>query len=502
MTPHMFTSQEEWDRGYADGRRYRQLSDSERALLATHVPAPDAGRALDVGCGVGELAAHLAGLGYAVDAVDWSETALAEARTRHGDAARWLRLDVEGDDWEPLHVDGYDLITLRFVAAFLHARDRTLPALGRRLRPGGTLAVITPLAADTPAERRCIALDEDELAALQNRWATAERHDTEGLAFLILRGPRRTEAAAQNSPPGTRTPATPSSTESGEATATASPREHHFHLLGRYYGQVESGRKTVEVRVATPDKAAVEAGDAIVFHDRASGRKLDIVVKRVTPYASFEELLDAEDPSRIDPDAPREELLVTLRRIYPPDREALGPLAFEFDHRTGRPGRSLPMTPAQYAQTVPHHTVYGCLYVRDEHDRPVQLRSVYGSRPWQFPGGNLDTQGEDPLQTARREAFEETGLEIGLGTPKLLLTHFLRAGSQMPLNKVGFIFDGGRLTADQLRRIRLDPVEHDMWAVHDLDGWRQLMAPVAFTHLEAVERARLGEGPAYLTTHT
>ncbi|WSQ06501.1 methyltransferase domain-containing protein [Streptomyces sp. NBC_01231] len=498
----MFTSQDEWDRGYADGRRYRQLSDSERALLAAHVPAPDAGRALDVGCGVGELAAHLGYLGYTVDAVDWSETALAEARTRHGEAARWLRLDVEGDDWEPLHADGYDLITLRFVAAFLNDRDRTLHTLGRRLRPGGALVVITPLAADTPAERRGIALDEDELAALHNRWHSAERHDTEGLAFLVLRGPHRSQSTAQDTSPGAGTPAAPSSPRNREATVTASPREHHFHLLRRYYDQVESGRKTVEVRVATPAKAAVEVGDAIVFHDRDSGRELDIVVNRVTPYASFEELLNTENPSRIDPEAQRNELLVTLRSIYPPDQEALGPLAFEFDHRPARPGRSLPMAAPQYAQTVPHHTVYGCLYVRDEHDRPVQLRSVYGSRLWQFPGGILDTQGEDPLKTTRREAIEETGLEIGLEAPKLLLTQFLHAGPRQPLNKVGFIFDGGRLTTDQLRQIRLDPAEHDMWAVHDLEGWRQLMAPRAFTRLDAVERARLGEGPAYLVTHT
>jgi len=146
--------------------------------------------------------------------------------------------------------------------------------------------------------------------------------------------------------------------------------------------------------------------------------------------------------------------------------------------------------------------VYGCLYVRDEDDRPVQLRSVYGSRLWQFPGGNLDAQGEDPLQTARREAVEETGLDLGLQAPKLLLTHFLHAGPRMPLNKMGLIFDGGRLTADQLRRIHLDPAEHDMWAVHDMAGWQELMAPRAFARLDAVERARRGEGPAYLITHT
>ena len=280
------------------------------------------------------------------------------------------------------------------------------------------------------------------------------------------------------------------------------PQEHHMHLLGRYYRQVEAGRKTIEVRVATPNKRAVAASDTVVFHDRETERELDVIVQRITLYPSFEDLLSSEDTARIDPDGPPGELLADLRSLYPPAKEALGVLALAFDHRPARPGHLMPRTPEEYAQTIPHHTVYGCLYIRDEHDRPVQLRSVYRSRLWQFPGGNLDAPGEDPLQTARREAVEETDLEVGLGTPRLLLTHFLHAGPRLPLNKVGLIFDGGRLTSGQLGRIRLDPAEHDMWAVHDLATWQELMAPRAFARLDAIERARRGEGPAYLITHT
>ncbi|MFJ5292844.1 SAM-dependent methyltransferase [Streptomyces sp. NPDC088348] len=40
------------------------------------------------------------------------------------------------------------------------------------------------------------------------------------------------------------------------------------------------------------------------------------------------------------------------------------------------------------------------------------------------------------------------------------------------------------------------------WTIHDLAEWRDLMAPRAFIRLDTVERARLGEGPAYLTTPT
>ncbi|TGB15421.1 NUDIX domain-containing protein [Streptomyces sp. MZ04] len=272
-----------------------------------------------------------------------------------------------------------------------------------------------------------------------------------------------------------------------------------MHLLPRHYGQVEAGRKTIEVRVSTPAKRSVEEGDTIVFHDRDSGRYLDVIARRITAYTSFDELLDAHDPRRIDPDASREELREALRTVYPPAKEQLSVLAFEFDHRHGRAGHPLPMTPAAYVKTVPHHTVYGCLYVRDEDDRPVQLRSVYGNRLWQFPGGNADA-GEDPLETARREAAEETGLELGQGTPRLLLTHYLHPGPRWPLGKIGFIFDGGNITTEQLRQIRLDPAEHDLWAIHDLDEWRRLMGDVPFARLEAVERARTGHGPQYLVT--
>jgi hypothetical protein len=92
-------------------------------------------------------------------------------------------------------------------------------------------------------------------------------------------GPHRTEARV---PDDTQQaiPAVPSPATGGE------PQEHHMHLLGRYYRQVEAGRKTIEVRVATPQKRAVAAGDTVVFHDRDTGRELDVIVQQITPYPS------------------------------------------------------------------------------------------------------------------------------------------------------------------------------------------------------------------------
>lgn len=195
----------DWSKHYAAGNGFRQLGDKEKALLAEHAPAPAGGRALDAGCGTGELAVFLASLGYTVDALDFAEGALERARAEHAavEGVRWLCLDLERDDPEPLHEDGYDLVTLRLMYPFLANRMSAVHALGERLRPGGALVVITPVVEHTPEERRRIALDEDEIALLTEGWETVERLEADQLAVLVLRGPCHTgtQAVERQRPP-------------------------------------------------------------------------------------------------------------------------------------------------------------------------------------------------------------------------------------------------------------------------------------------------------------
>ncbi|MFE7567276.1 methyltransferase, FxLD system [Streptomyces sp. NPDC057539] len=181
----------DWSAHYNAGRGFRRLGNEEKGLIVEHAPAPEDGRALDIGCGTGEMSVYLASLGYTVDGADYAEGALERARTEHAEVegVRWLRLDVELDDLAALAEDGYDLIVLRLSIAFIRDRARVLRGLTARLREGGVLVIITPIVENTPEERRHIALDENELAALTDGFEHVEQFDAEGLAVLVLRGP-------------------------------------------------------------------------------------------------------------------------------------------------------------------------------------------------------------------------------------------------------------------------------------------------------------------------
>lgn len=109
---------------------------AERGLVAP-------GRALELGCGPGRNALHLARLGFAVDAVDLSPAAISWAEERAaeagaGDAVRFHRGDVFALD--PVEFAGpYDLVHDSGCFHHLppHRRVSYLALLERVLAPGG-----------------------------------------------------------------------------------------------------------------------------------------------------------------------------------------------------------------------------------------------------------------------------------------------------------------------------------------------------------------------------
>lgn len=147
------------------------------------------------------------------------------------------------------------------------------------------------------------------------------------------------------------------------------------------------------------------------------------------------------------------------------------------------------LPPAEYVKTIAPATSYACLYFTDTAGRPVQLRATYANRMWQWPGGNMDP-GETPWQCAVRECLEETGM-VFEGEPKLLGTRFVpHRGEAWPANHIGFVFDGGTLTDEQIESVVLDPEEHDDIQVHTMEEWEAIMTPAHFDWLKLIDGAR------------
>ena len=133
---------------YANGTyRWWHLSHPSPELVSALGQAwlPGSGHALDVGCGLGTEAAHLAAAGWQVTGIDLSQTALDRAAAAHGQVA-FVRADVRG---LPFAGRCFDAAVDRGCFHYLAPADRPRYSdeLRRVLRRGGKLLLRASLRA-------------------------------------------------------------------------------------------------------------------------------------------------------------------------------------------------------------------------------------------------------------------------------------------------------------------------------------------------------------------
>src|SRR4051812_47570600 len=90
-----------WDASYRDGPAPWDLGRPQAAIVRAAVAGRFAGTVLDVGCGTGDNALHVAALGLPVVGVDVAETALAVARRKAAERG----IDAEFAAADALHLE-------------------------------------------------------------------------------------------------------------------------------------------------------------------------------------------------------------------------------------------------------------------------------------------------------------------------------------------------------------------------------------------------------------
>ncbi len=132
IVPMSDADRDKWERRYAEGSYTPRTHPTP--LLEEWLTRLPRGRALDMACGAGRNALHLAAAGYQVDAMDISTVALAQGAARAaelGVEVNWINVDLDTAELSP---DSYDLVV---VARYV---NRALTdALMASLREGGHL---------------------------------------------------------------------------------------------------------------------------------------------------------------------------------------------------------------------------------------------------------------------------------------------------------------------------------------------------------------------------
>ncbi|MFI6403812.1 NUDIX domain-containing protein [Streptomyces sp. NPDC050548] len=115
---------------------------------------------------------------------------------------------------------------------------------------------------------------------------------------------------------------------------------------------------------------------------------------------------------------------------------------------------------ATYLAGLPRILAGAAALFRDTEGNVLLVEPNY-REGWALPGGTIESDdGETPRQGARRETLEEIGLDVELG--QLLAVDWIYHGPDYP-PLVAYLYDGGVLTANDLKSIRLQEEELLSW---------------------------------------
>ncbi|MFI2204770.1 class I SAM-dependent methyltransferase [Streptomyces sp. NPDC020192] len=192
---HEWQTPEYWDRMYSTGYRAPDPTPFERQMFRNYTTVKSGQRVVDIGCGQGHMAAHMAAWGLTVTAFDFSSVAIEHARASHqdhGDLVTYARHDFNADAIPGMLAPGsVDIVVCRHSLEFLD-QSRFLSDARRWLTRSGLLQITTHRAELMPPTAPRRGLTEPQIQAVCRGWQFMTTYGLDGsgsLIGIVLRGP-------------------------------------------------------------------------------------------------------------------------------------------------------------------------------------------------------------------------------------------------------------------------------------------------------------------------
>jgi len=132
----------DWAESYDNHWLNAMLFEPSHSVLLEEVEALPPGRALDVGCGTGELASRLSWRGWQVVGLDLCEAMIHKARHKLNGNADRVRLTVADSEHLPFATDSFNVVTCANSFHHYPHQEAVIRELFRVLKPGVRLLLL------------------------------------------------------------------------------------------------------------------------------------------------------------------------------------------------------------------------------------------------------------------------------------------------------------------------------------------------------------------------
>ena len=179
----------DWEQSYLRGREYGYLGAHQLTRTLERLGL-QSGRALDIGCGTGQLVRDLFHRGFEVHGIDMSRNAIELARQSTQFLGRGVSYEVRDVECYGTGQANVDIAFCRYVIAFISDKEAFVRSIARSLNYDGRFVLISPEPTMLPSDRRYIATDSKLVSAACRQYFSEVELRIEGTdQFFVCRNP-------------------------------------------------------------------------------------------------------------------------------------------------------------------------------------------------------------------------------------------------------------------------------------------------------------------------